>query len=316
MTTNSFSVAHTTAGARLDFNEDFRMDMDRLLASPAAYADGDVGSPRPYALGYTQTEFERLELQSGYYRDLSRDVFQRAGLENGMHVLDIGCGVGDVSMLAAELVGPDGSVLGVDQSPQTLNTARQRVLRAGLAGRVKFALGDLGEAADFGRFDAVIGRFILMYLPNPAVTIRHLANRCLKPGGILAFHEMSMHSSHASPNMPLFLRAVEWIIETFERAGFATDMGDELYRTFLDAGLPEPQMIGGGRVEGCGNSFAYDYIAATIRSLLPVMQKTGVATAEEVMIDDLADRLRAEAVVHQACIILPTLVGAWARMPE
>lgn len=292
------------------------MDMDNSIAGNSAYVDASIVKSRPYALGYTQTEFERLEKQSGYYRDLTRDVFQRAGLTHGMRVLDLGCGVGDVSMLAAELVGPDGSVVGVDQSPESLNTARQRVLRAGLAGRVRFNLSDLSDVTDFGHFDAVIGRFILMYLPHPAVTIRHLAERCLRPGGILAFHEMSMHTARSVPDLPLFLRSIEWIIEAFERGGFATDMGTDLYRVFLDAGLPEPHMIGATRIEAGGDTFAYDYIAATIGSLLPLMQRTGVASAEDVMVDDLGDRLRTEALAHRACIMLPALIGAWTRVPE
>ena len=290
------------------------MDMDNFLAGNAAYADDAIGAPQPYALGYTEAEFERLEKQGGHYHDLTRNVFQRAGLSHGMRVLDIGCGVGDVSMLVAELVGPNGSVVGIDQSPKSLNTARQRVMRAGLAAKIKFVSGDLSDLPDIGRFDAVVGRFILMYLPNPAATIRHLAKHCLKSGGILAFHEMSMHTTRSAPDMPLFLRSIEWIIETFERSGFATDMGDDLYQAFLEAGLPAPQMIGGGLVEGGRDSFAYDYVAATIRSLLPIMQKTGVATEDEVMIDSLADRLRTEALMHRACIRLPTLTGAWSRV--
>lgn len=289
------------------------MDMEQY--GHAAFSARDTEHSLPYALGYTKAEFERLELQGGYYRDLTSDVLRRAGLAPGMRVLDIGCGVGDVSLLAAELVGPEGSVLGIDQSSEPLNTARQRALRAGLAGRVKFVAGNLDEPIDHGMFDAVIGRFILMYLPHPAATIAYLAKHCVRPGGIVAFHEMSMHTTRCFPDMPLFLRSIEWIIETFERAGFATDMGGDLYGAFLEAGLPEPQMICGGRMEGGERSFVYDYVASTIRSLLPMMQQTGAATAEEVMIDTLAARLRTEALANQACIMLPTLTGAWARVP-
>src|SRR6516164_8884734 len=61
--------------------------------------------PRAYALGYTEGEFKRLAQQGALYRDLTEDVLRRAGIAPGARVLDIGCGVGDVSMLAAELVG-------------------------------------------------------------------------------------------------------------------------------------------------------------------------------------------------------------------
>ena len=62
--------------------------------------------PRPqadgaYALGYSDDEFRRLERQGDYYRDLTEDVLVRAGIGPGMRVLDLGCGVGDVALIAA-----------------------------------------------------------------------------------------------------------------------------------------------------------------------------------------------------------------------
>jgi hypothetical protein len=51
---------------------------------------------------------------------------------------------------------------------------------------------------------------------------------------------------------------MRWIIETFERAGFETDMGGKLWRAFRDAGLPAPEMIAAGRVEGGAEAYAYD----------------------------------------------------------
>ena len=57
-------------------------------------------------------------------------IFAEAGIRPGMRVLDLGCGAGDVTFVAADLVGPDGSVVGVDRSPQALARAQ---LRAGSA---------------------------------------------------------------------------------------------------------------------------------------------------------------------------------------
>jgi hypothetical protein len=70
-----------------------------------------------YPLGYSQTEAQRLADQAAFLEDLTEDLLRRAGLCSGMRVLDVGCGVGDVSFLAARLVGEDGVVLGVDRAP-------------------------------------------------------------------------------------------------------------------------------------------------------------------------------------------------------
>ena len=56
-------------------------------------------------------------------------------------------------------------------------------------------------------------------------------------------------------------------------------------------------------------------LASILRSLLPVMERVGVATAAGVEIDGMAGQPREEAVAHNACIMLPHLVGAWAHMP-
>lgn len=268
-----------------------------------------------YALGYSDDEFRRLERQGSYYRDLTEDVLVRAWIGPGMRVLDLGCGVGDVTLIAAGLVKSGGEVVGVDRSPEALATAARRAEEAGADGIVRFVTADLETYAPVPGFDAVIGRFILMYMPDPAATLRRCA-ACLRPGGVVAFHEMAMAPARSVPEVPLFSQSMRWIMETFVRAGFETDMGGGLWRAFRDAGLPAPEMIASGRVEGGPEAFAYDYLARTLQSLLPVAERVGAATRAEVGIDTLAERLRAEALASGACIVLPTLVGAWARVPR
>jgi hypothetical protein len=88
------------------------------------------------------------------------------------------------------------------------------------------------------------------------------------------------------------------------------DMGGKLFATFVAAGLPMPQMIAAARIDGGLHSPVYDYLAGVLRSLLPVLERAGIATAADVQIDDMAERLRKEAVAQDACIMLPPLVGA------
>lgn len=269
---------------------------------------------RPYALGYSEAEFRRLEMQGGFIRDLTENMLRQAGLKPAMRVLDLGCGVGDVSLLAAELVGPSGFVMGIDRSAEAIEVAKQRAAKANRHPWMQFKVADLDNFVPHETFDAVIGRLVLMYLPDPAVTLRRLATH-LRPGGVLAFQEMSMPAARSIPEGPRFRQCKNWILDTFERADFEIDMGGKLFATFLAAGLPAPQMIAAGRVEGGPQSQAYEYIAQTLNSLLPAMQREGVATAEEIGIDTVAHRLREEAVARNACIMLPPFVGAWTRMP-
>jgi len=274
----------------------------------------DIADSRPYALGYSQSEFKRLEMQSAFIRDLTEDVLRRAGLAPGMSVLDLGCGVGDVSLLAGELVGPSGFVLGVDRSADAIETAERRVTEAGQCYWVRFAAAELDAFEPDQTFDAIIGRLVLMYLPDPTATLRRLSAH-LRPGGIVAFQEMTMSPARSIPDGRQFGRCRSWILDTIQRTGFEVDMGDKLFATFLAAGLPAPQMIAAGRAEGGPQSMVYNYVAETLRSLLPAMERVGIATAAEVGIDTLAERLRKEAVAQSACIMLPPFIGAWSHIP-
>jgi ubiquinone/menaquinone biosynthesis C-methylase UbiE len=281
---------------------------------PGGAGHGEAADRRPYALGYSEHEFKRLERQGAFLRGLTEDVLRRAGIAPGMRVLDIGCGVGDVVLIATELVGPAGFVLGIDRSPEAIMVASQRAAGIG-QNRVHFAALDLDQLAPEGQFDAVIGRLILLYLKDPAALLRRLS-RCLRPGGIVALQEMAMPTARSVPDGPLFAQCRTWIIDAIGRAGFETDMGGKLLATFQDAGLPEPQMIAAARVEGGAESFVFDYLALTLRSLLPVMERLGVATAADVQIETLAERLRQEALQHRASVMPPLMIGAWTRMPE
>jgi ubiquinone/menaquinone biosynthesis C-methylase UbiE len=286
--------------------ENSRWEPDQSLAQDRS------SEARTYALGHSAGELKRLEYQDNYYRELTETFLLCAGLSRGLRVLDIGCGAGDTSFMAARLVGPSGSVLGIDRSPDAVATATRRAAEAGQTG-VQFAVSELDALPARPEFDAVIGRFVLMYVPDPAASLRQVC-RSLRPGGIVAFQENVMRGAGSAPELPLFTQCSRWIIEVFERTGAESGMGARLYATFLAAGLPAPQLTMGAPMEGGPQAIFYDYVAGTLRSLLPHMERLGIATAAEVDIDTLAERLRKQAVAQNACLIGPPLVGAWTRL--
>jgi SAM-dependent methyltransferase len=202
-------------------------------------------------------------------------------------------------------------VLGIDQAPESVALASERAKAAGL-GNVRFEAGLLETFRNGGPFDALVGRLVLLYLKEPADVLRQLVE-LVRPGGVVAFQEMDMATARAVPEVPLFTQCGRWIVEAFTRAGIETSMGSRLYSIFRRAGLPAPEMISGGRVEGSAESQIFEWLAGTVRSLLPMIEKTGVATKEEVGIDTLADRLRAAVVEKDAVVHAPIFVGAWTR---
>jgi 2-polyprenyl-3-methyl-5-hydroxy-6-metoxy-1,4-benzoquinol methylase len=265
-----------------------------------------------YPLGYSEQEARRLADQGVLLEPHTADLLRRAGLGDGMRVLDIGCGVGDVTLLAARIVGSGGAVLGLDRASSSLEVARRRIASLGIA-QARFVEADLATFEPGETFDALIGRLVLLYLPDPVATLRRLSQH-LRPGGIVAFQEYDMTQVSQIPASELFTQVRQWIIDTFVAAGAELDMGTKLYSTFVHAGLPPPGMIASTLI-ACGpDSPGYEYMSRVLRSLLPLIERSGIANIEEIDIDTLAARLRADAVAHERVSFLPRMVSAWTTV--
>jgi ubiquinone/menaquinone biosynthesis C-methylase UbiE len=267
----------------------------------------------PYSLGHSERERQRLKRQALLYESATLHVFRRAGIAPGMRVLDIGCGVGDVSFVARQLVGEAGAVMGIDRGPEAIGEARERAHAAGLT-NVHFEVNDCNSFPHEEKFDALVGRLVLMYQREPENTLRSLSG-LLRSGGRVAFLEYDMGLAPVSyPPNELFEQTCNVVRSTFAKTGGRLRMGAELYSTFIAAGLPAPEL----HVEipaGAGTEWvAYEMVAEVTRTLLPAMEKLGLATAQEMKIDTLADRLRNECVRQGSVTFAPAIVGAWTAI--
>ncbi len=265
-------------------------------------------------MGRSREETDRLIRQSQLYDDLTRRFLKKAGLGNGMRVLDIGSGAGDVALTAAELVGPEGQVVGIDVNAKILETARARVEEAGWT-NVELVAGDARNLDLGSDFDALVGRFVLMYMSDPSEALKQFAAR-LRPGGIVAFQEIdfTFGRSFSPPNTPLAERLIGWAKEVFDRSGAHVSMGSDLYRAFVDAGLPEPALEGTALV-GCSAGWpGYQYVADSVESVLPLLEEYGIATSEEAAVKTLPERLRKEVMAAKSPAILPLNITAWTRL--
>jgi SAM-dependent methyltransferase len=268
-----------------------------------------------YPLGRSEAETQRLILQNQIYGPLTRQFLVAAGVTAGMTVVELGAGAGDVALTAAELVGPEGRVICLDVDAEILRTAAARVAAVGWT-NVDYqhvqpdGLVDLVSPG----WDAVIGRWVLMYQPDPVEQLRRLA-RQLRPGGVVAFQEGVFNDLREPyPPGPLHEQLNRWMTPPAGGPGPDTEMGLKLFRTFLDAGLPPPRLRMDTPVGGGAGWPGPDYVVATFRSLFPMLVQLGIVSEEEVDIDTLADRLRAELVETQAIQFLPPLIGAFSRV--
>lgn len=262
-----------------------------------------------YVLGHSERELVRLRQQAAFFADMTRDILVRAGVSPGMTVLDVGCGIGDVTLVAAELVGPQGRVIGIDHSPGALAIANTRA-RAEQRPYVSFERAAIEAFDDYQSVDAVVGRFILLHLRNPAAALEDIIGRTNK-GTLISFMELDLSTAASQPELPLLTRALDWIREVYRRSGGEPDMGSMLAPTFQSARL-SPEVASFTRTGSGAETASFDFVAESIRSLLPNIEKLGIATADEVDIETLRERLIAGATAEHR-IYFPRFVGAWAR---
>lgn len=266
-----------------------------------------------YLLGHTEHELQRLDLQGVIYRDVTLRAFREGGLEPGMRVLDIGCGTGDVTLTAAEVVGPTGSVLGIDRGPDAIATARAKVTdRPG----IDFEVTELDDFVHPDGFDAVVGRFILMHQPDPASVLRSLL-ASLKPGGsvviIESWMELLRTGGHSEPFSSFYDQIVQWKSAVVGGAGADLHAGGRLRSILRAAGLDEPTTRLEALVAGGPESPYYEYVEQSVRSMLPEARRLGMDGFDEASTTGLAERLRAEVTGVDGSLLAWPVVAAWSR---
>jgi SAM-dependent methyltransferase len=207
-------------------------------------------------------------------------------------------------------------VLGIERSPDAIALARRRITAAGIE-NITLVQGDLSaltavlETHD-KPFDAVVGRAILMHLPDPAAVLQACARR-LRPGGLVCFQESDVAYECAVPRSPLWEKVQTWILKTAEHLGIEMRMGLKLHQAFRGADLPAPCL----RIEallGSGDAAPVFFWVDIIRGLVPLMERFGVATAPEVDVETLYDRLTMETKASDGVVVGPLLVGAWSHI--
>ena len=252
---------------------------------------------------------------------MTERLLDDAGVGAGMRVLDVGCGQGEVSLMLARRVGAHGHVLGLDRDARALAAARALARDLGLA-HVHFAEADLDALAPGHApfdapfdvpFDAVVGRRVLMYLPDPGAAVGRLA-RVLRPGGLMAFqeHDATMTPASRVP-LPLHERVHGWIWDTVAREGGNRHMGFDLPAVLAGAGLT----VEHARAEAVVLTPDAPYpFGAIVRAMRPRIVQHGVASEAALdaeALDTLDQRLAAERAQAGATYIGDMVFSVWAR---
>ena len=274
---------------------------------------GDGSANQAYVLGHSDQELARLNEQARIVEPITRRFFGDAGLVPGMRVLDVGSGAGDVSFLAADLVGDTGAIIGVDRSSAAVEVARARAIASGRR-NVTFREGGPAEMKFDEPFDAVIGRFVLIFQNDPAAMLAKLAEH-VRPGGLIVFHEIDLAGCQSFPPSRIYDSCCRWITETVRLLGRDPRVGMKLHSAFVSAGLPAPNLRLEAVIGGGTNSLDSVRLAAeVVPVLLPEILRLGVATVTEIGVETLTERIVTEAISNGTVIVGRLEIGAWCRV--
>lgn len=184
----------------------------------------------PYTHGHSDAV-----LRSHRWRNaLNSAAYLLPYLEPSMHLLDVGCGPGTLTIDLARHVAP-GRALGVDLDPSVVAEATRTAEGSGLD--ISFVAGDFAEVdTPNGGFDVVHAHQVLQHVGDPVNTLRAMA-RLARPGGIIAARDADYPAMTWFPKEPLLDRWMEMYMAVTARNGANADAGRHLLHWAQQAGL-------------------------------------------------------------------------------
>ncbi|MFG1929729.1 class I SAM-dependent methyltransferase [Mycobacterium sp. NPDC048908] len=266
-----------------------------------------------YVFGSEDVEIARLQTQAALLAEPTAFLLQRGGIRPGMRVLDLGSGPGDVAFQVAQMVGPDGRVVGVERDAAQLTAANQRRDQLGWD-NVEFREGDVRSFVDEEPFDAVVCRLLLMHLPDAVDVLAH-QRRNLRSDGVVVAIDYDGGGMRTLPEVELYSRMVQWLRAGFAHARADLDTGMRLPVLFDQAGYRDVNTLGFQLYWPPRTPQVVAYLTSVVCAIKAAIVASGVTTEAEMDLDTLAERLGQEIDAANAVVTLPTVVGGWAKRP-
>jgi SAM-dependent methyltransferase len=301
--------ARSHARARHHRATDWRQFRRPKPRSSAAFAPHKYRRAKDtYVLAMGEAAAYRLEMLHNIYGAGTMRLLLDAGLRNGLQVADIGCGVGTVTSLIGEFVGPEGHVVGFDFSGAQLAQARGR-LNAEDA-HIRFVEANATDTAwPAESFDMVYCRFLLMHLREPQLALSEMF-RLLKPGGVIVCEDGDLTTAGSEPTSALDSFA-DLFAGLAPARGVDYTLGRRLYHMVVAAGFQSPEITYNQPVLSRGENKRL--LELSVAEAGPAFVEAGLISAEA--LDRTIDEMRQLATDETVLALMPRMSQVWAKKP-
>jgi ubiquinone/menaquinone biosynthesis C-methylase UbiE len=223
-----------------------------------------------------------------------------------MRAADLGCGVGMVTGLIADLVGPRGHVVGIDASAAQLAQARAQLHPPGInISFVEASATDTGLLRE--SFDLVYCRFLLIHLREPELALREM-RALLKPNGILVCEDGDLTSAGSEPASALGAFAELWG-RLGPKRGVDYTLGRRLHELVEAAGFPAPEVTSYQPVRARGRTKRLLELSVAEAGLAFV--EAGLITAAQ--LERALAEMKRLAEDETVLAVMPRMTQVWAR---
>jgi ubiquinone/menaquinone biosynthesis C-methylase UbiE len=271
-----------------------------------------------YAIEMSPAELDRLVILGELLNPFVLDGFRRTTIGPGDKVIDVGCGAVGALRVLADLVGSQGTVVGLDMDERSLGHARFILNQQGHQ-QVQLVHGNINELDPAslcppGPFDAAFCRAFLIHQTDPVATLRRMA-KLVRPGGYIVAHELLFNGMHQSvPEVPALNATLDLWARTMRARGASPDVSTRFSSVCAATGLHEVDQHGWFANRATMAPVALSHARATTLSFRNAIIETGVATAAEV--DALNQELVAAEHLHFDLLANYDYMELVAQVPE
>jgi ubiquinone/menaquinone biosynthesis C-methylase UbiE len=242
-------------------------------------------NPEQYVLGTGLDEVVRLGLQHRLWSAAAHNLWERAGVQPGITVLDLGCGPGHAAMDLAQIVGPTGRVIAVDESASFLKQLHDQAV-ARKAHSIERVLGDVQDIAtvladDKGLIDVAYARWVFCFLSRPEDVVKGLAS-LIRPGGRVAIQDYFNYERclTLAPRCEAFSKVISAVGAAWRARGGDTDVMAKLPALFLKHGFDIQSIEVVQRIARPGTTL-WSWPNSFWQTFVPKLVENGFISAED-----------------------------------